>query len=164
MDDLDNCITPQGYRRLEAELKALWEGERPEVVRTVHWAASNGDRSENGDYIYGKKRLREIDRRVRFLRKRLEVLQVVDPRFRKDLETVGFGACVTYEREDGTKQTVTIVGADEIDPGQGCISPSSPIGRALLNRRVGDLPMAHMPGGEEELEVLKITYPQSNAD
>lgn len=129
-------------------------------MRTVHWAAGNGDRSENGDYIYGKKRLREIDRRVRFLRKRLEAVKVVDPKYRQERNIVGFGARVEYEREDGSTKTITIVGKDEIDPGLGHISTDSPIARALMGRKVGDLPVAHMPGGEEELEILGISYPQ----
>lgn len=155
-----DCITPTGFAALNAELTKLWDVERPVVVRTVHWAASNGDRSENGDYIYGKKRLREIDKRVRFLRKRIEEVSVVDPRFQRERDRVAFGATVGYERENGKTMTVTIVGKDEIDPGAGCISSDSPIGLALLGRKVGDLPVVHMPGGEEELEVLSISYPE----
>lgn len=157
-----DCITPAGYATLQEELRQLWEVERPEVVRTVHWAASNGDRSENGDYIYGKKRLRQIDSRVRFLRKRLEAVSVVDPKFQRDRARVAFGATVTYAREDDTQQTVTIVGRDEIDPGRGQISGDSPIGRALMGRGVGDLPLVVMPGGEEELEILSIAYPTAD--
>ncbi|HEY9163040.1 MAG TPA: transcription elongation factor GreB [Magnetovibrio sp.] len=156
-----DCITPSGFATLNAELTRLWEVERPEVVRTVHWAASNGDRSENGDYIYGKKRLREIDKRVRFLRKRLEEVSVVDPRFQRQRDRVAFGATVRYERENGKTMTVTLVGKDEIDPSAGLISSDSPIGKALLGRKVGDLPIVHMPGGEEELEVLAISYPSA---
>lgn len=155
----DDFITPAGFATLNAELSRLWDVERPEVVRTVHWAASNGDRSENGDYIYGKKRLREIDKRVRFLRKRLEEVRVVDPRFQRERDRVAFGATVRYERENGKTLTVTIVGKDEIDPSAGLISSDSPIGIALLGRKVGDLPIVHMPGGEEELEVLAISFP-----
>ena len=113
-----DCITPDGFAALKSELKQLWEGERPEVVRTVHWAAGNGDRSENGDYIYGKKRLREIDRRVRYLRKRLEDVTVVDPRRQTERDRVLFGATVKYERENGAVQSVTIVGKDETDPAE----------------------------------------------
>jgi len=153
------CITPAGLAKLQAELTQLWEGERPEVVRTVHWAASNGDRSENGDYIYGKKRLRQIDGRVRFLRKRLELLSVVDPCFQQQRDHVHFGATVSYERENGTVQTVTIVGSDETEPSEGRISQDSPIGRALMSKTVGDLVNVHTPGGEDELEVLSISYP-----
>jgi transcription elongation factor GreB len=155
----NDFITPAGFVALNAELSRLWEVERPEVVRTVHWAASNGDRSENGDYIYGKKRLREIDKRVRFLRKRLEEVSVVDPRFQRARDRVAFGATVRYERENGKTLTVTIVGKDEIDPSAGRISSDSPIGIALLGRKVGDLPIVHIPGGEEELEVLAISFP-----
>jgi len=154
-----DCITPEGFAALKAELARLWEGERPEVVRTVSWAAANGDRSENGDYIYGKKRLREIDRRVRYLRKRLEDVTVVDPRRQDDHTRVYFGATVEYERENGNVMTVTIIGKDETDPASGRISMDSPVGRALLKKAVGDLVMVTTPGGEEELEILAITYP-----
>jgi len=152
-------ITPQGYATLHDELAQLWEVERPEVVRTVYWAATNGDRSENGDYIYGKKRLRQIDGRVRFLRKRLEILSVVDPKFQQDRDRVQFGATVGYERENGRTQTVTLVGSDETDPGQWRISMESPIGSALLEKAVGDLVFVQTPGGEEELEIISIAYP-----
>ena len=154
-------ITPGGFAKLQAELTQLWEVERPEVVRTVHWAAGNGDRSENGDYIYGKKRLRQIDGRVRFLRKRLEALSVVDPRFQRDRERVHFGATVRYERESGAVQSVTIIGSDETEPSLGRISLDSPIGAALLEKAVGDLVAVHTPGGEEELEILSISYPEA---
>ena len=154
-----DCITPKGFATLEAELTQLWDKERPVVVRTVHWAASNGDRSENGDYIYGKKRLREIDRRVRYLRKRLDDVSVVDPRHQTDRDRVLFGATVRYERENGTVQTVTIVGKDETEPSEGRISMDTPIGRALLKKVVGDLVAVDTPGGEDELEVLAISYP-----
>ncbi len=163
MNEPKDCITPDGYAKLQAELTRLWEGERPEVVRTVHWAAGNGDRSENGDYIYGKKRLRQIDGRVRFLRKRLEAVKVIDPRFQRDRDCVDFGATVRYERENGATLSVTIVGKDEIDPSAGRISVDSPIARALMTRRVGDLSMVDMPSGEEELEVLAISYPSPDA-
>lgn len=153
------CITPAGFAALTAELAQLWEVERPEVVRTVHWAASNGDRSENGDYIYGKKRLRQIDGRVRFLRKRLEILNVVNPCYQQDQSTVHFGATVRFERENGKVQTITIVGSDETVPSQGRISVDSPIGRALMDKTVGALVSVQTPGGEDELEVLSISYP-----
>lgn len=153
-------ITPAGFAKLQAELTQLWEGERPEVVRTVHWAASNGDRSENGDYIYGKKRLRQIDGRVRYLRKRLESLKVVDPCFQVERDRVHFGATVRYERENGAEQTVTIIGSDETEPSAGRISVDSPIGRALMGKRVGDLVSVVTPGGEDELEVLSVAYPE----
>ena len=154
-----DCITPPGYAALQAELAELWERERPVVVRTVYWAASNGDRSENGDYIYGKKRLRQIDGRVRYLRKRLENVTVVDPCRQTDQTRVLFGATVTYERENGSEQTVTIVGRDETEPSQGRISMDSPVGSALMKKVVGDLVTIHTPAGEDELEVLNISYP-----
>ena len=159
MPPIKDSITPDGYAKLQAELAQLWEQERPEVVRTVYWAATNGDRSENGDYIYGKKRLRQIDGRVRFLRKRLESLAVVDPKFQKNRDRVLFGATVGYERENGRVQTVTLVGSDETEPGAGRISLESPIGSALMEKAVGDLVWVQTPGGEEELEITSISYP-----
>lgn len=159
MAPIKDRITPQGYAALQAELAQLWEVERPEVVRTVYWAATNGDRSENGDYIYGKKRLRQIDGRVRFLRKRLESLSVVDPKFQQDRGRVNFGATVAYERENGNTQTVTLVGSDETRPSSGHISTESPIGSALLEKAVGDMVWVQKPGGEEELEIISISYP-----
>ncbi|OYQ31752.1 transcription elongation factor GreB [Niveispirillum lacus] len=155
-----NHITPQGFERMRAELNQLLRVERPKVVEIVHWAAGNGDRSENGDYIYGKKRLREIDRRMRFLSKRLEIANVVDPTQQKHREQVFFGATVTYAREDGTENTVTIVGVDETDMGPGRISWVSPVARALLKARKGDLVSLRTPAGVEELEVISITYPR----
>ena len=157
-----DCITPAGFAALTEELHQLWDVERPEVVRTVSWAAGNGDRSENGDYIYGKKRLRQIDGRVRFLRKRLDAVTVVDPASQTDRERVLFGATVKFEREDGKVQTVTIVGKDETDPSNGHISMDSPIARALLKKTVGQLAPVMTPGGEDELEVLEISYPNKN--
>ena len=153
-----NYMTPNGCTRLRSELKRLVEVERPEVTRTVAWAASNGDRSENGDYIYGKRRLREIDRRIRFLRKRLESAQVVDPAQQKARDRVFFGARVTYAAADGTETTVTIVGVDEADLAQGRISWLSPVARALLRAREGDSVAVRTPAGTETLEVLAITY------
>lgn len=152
-------ITPKGYAKLQEELAQLWEVERPQVVRTVYWAATNGDRSENGDYIYGKKRLRQIDGRVRFLRKRLETLSVVDPKFQQDRERVNFGATIVYERDNGRTQTVTLVGSDETEPGSGHISTDSPIGQALMDKASGDLVWVQTPAGEEELEIISIAYP-----
>ena len=152
-----NYITPAGYRRLKTELKELVEKERPEVVRTVSWAASNGDRSENGDYIYGKRRLRQIDGRIRHLMKRLEIAEVVDPRD-QDQERVFFGATVRYVESDGTERTVSIVGTDEVDPPRGRISWISPVARALLKAREGDAITLRTPAGAEELEVLEIRY------
>lgn len=156
MDKRTDYITPEGHAALKAELHDLWEVERPRVVATVSWAASNGDRSENGDYIYGKKRLRQIDGRVRFLRKRLEAVRVVDPAERATLDKVLFGATVTYEREDGSQKTVTIVGKDEIDPSNGRISMDSPVGRALMNKPLDGQTTVRMPGGEEVLEIVEI--------
>ena len=157
-----DCITPAGFAALTEELHQLWDIERPEVVRTVSWAAGNGDRSENGDYIYGKKRLRQIDGRVRFLRKRLDAVTVVDPASQTDRERVLFGATVKFEREDGKVQIVTIVGKDETDPSNGHISMDSPIARALLKKTVGQLAPVMTPGGEDELEILEISYPNKN--
>ncbi|MDW8468379.1 MAG: transcription elongation factor GreB [Burkholderiales bacterium] len=152
-----NYITPAGFARLKAELRQLVEVERPEVVRTVAWAASNGDRSENGDYIYGKKRLREIDRRVRFLIKRLESAEVVHTAGR-DTDQVFFGATVTVRSARGGERTVTIVGADEVDPARGRVSWRSPIARALLKARAGDTVTLRSPAGEEALEILDVRY------
>ena len=155
---LKNYITPQGYRALQVELDHLWKVERPALVKTITWAASNGDRSENGDYIYGKKRLREIDRRVRFLRKRVELAEVVDPAQRKDCDQVFFGATVTVCDADGCQNTYSIVGVDEADVAGGRISWVSPLARALLKLREGDIAQLHTPTGINELEVIRITY------
>ena len=152
-----NYMTPEGYARLKAELRQLVEVERPEVVRTVSWAASNGDRSENGDYIYGKKRLREIDRRVRFLIKRLESAEIVDARGR-DTDQVFFGATVRVKGRDGERE-VTIVGVDEVDPARGHVSWISPIARALLKAREGDTVPLRTPAGDETLQILGVSYP-----
>ena len=152
-----NYITPAGYARLKGELKGLVERERPEVVRTVSWAASNGDRSENGDYIYGKRRLREIDRRIRHLMKRLEIADVVDRRV-SDPGQVFFGATVTYADSSGAERTVTIVGTDEVDPASGRISWVSPAAKALLKARVGDAVTLQTPAGPEELEIVAVSY------
>ena len=152
-----NYITPGGYARLEAELRKLVELERPEVVKTVAWAASLGDRSENADYIYGKRRLREIDRRVRFLIKRLESAEIVRSSGR-DTDQVFFGAAVRLKAAAGEK-TVTIVGIDEADPAHGRVSWISPIAKALLKAREGDRVTLRSPSGEEQLEILEVTYP-----
>ena len=152
-----NYITPAGHARLKSELKALVEIKRPELVRTVAWAAGNGDRSENADYLYGKKRLREIERRIRFLMKRLEAAEVVDPRD-QDEERVFFGATVTYSDASGGRHTVSIVGTDEVDPSRGRVSWVSPVARALLKAREGDAVTLRTPAGEEPLEVLEIRY------
>jgi transcription elongation factor GreB len=152
-----NYITPAGYARLEAELRRLVEIERPEVVKTVAWAASLGDRSENADYIYGKRRLREIDRRVRFLIKRLEGAQIVHSSGR-ETDQVFFGATVRVKSASGEK-TVTIVGVDEVDPAHGRVSWVSPIAKALLKARAGERVTLRTPAGEEKLEILEVTYP-----
>ena len=154
-----NYITPQGYQRIREELLQLIDNERPEVVKIVHWAASNGDRSENGDYIYGKRRLREIDRRIRFLTKRLDLAEVVDPSIHQGSDQVFFGATVTYLNGAGTEQTITIVGIDELDPLKGKISWVSPVARALTKSREGDVVTLTTPAGEDELEILSVTYP-----
>jgi transcription elongation factor GreB len=155
-----NYITPQGYQRIREELLQLIDVERPEVVRVVHWAASNGDRSENGDYIYGKRRLREIDRRIRFLTKRLDLAEVVDPSVHHGSDQVFFGATVTYVNAAGDEQTISIVGIDELDPLHGKISWVSPVARALTKAKEGDLITLRTPAGDDELEILRVTYPQ----
>ncbi|MEO0316158.1 MAG: transcription elongation factor GreB [Pseudomonadota bacterium] len=157
-----NYITPQGYQRIREELLQLIDTERPEVVKIVHWAASNGDRSENGDYIYGKRRLREIDRRIRFLTKRLDLAEVVDPSVHQGSDQVFFGATVTYLNSAGVEQTITIVGIDELDPLRGKISWVSPVARALTKSREGDVVTLTTPAGEDELEILRVTYPSSH--
>ncbi|QTD46860.1 transcription elongation factor GreB [Ottowia testudinis] len=154
-----NYMTPQGYARLRAELLTLIDGERPKVVETVHWAAKNGDRSENGDYLYGKKRLREIDRRIRFLTKRLEIAEVTDPSVHHGGEQVFFGATVTYADDEGAERTITIKGIDEADNSQGEVSWISPIARTLLRARVGDVLQLPTPAGVKGIEVLEVTYP-----
>lgn len=154
-----NYITPAGLARLQAERQQLWRVERPEIVRVVEWAAGNGDRSENGDYIYGKRRLREIDRRLRFLDKRIAAAEPVDPAQQKNRAQVFFGATVTYAREDDREVTVTIVGIDETESGKNCISWISPVARALMKARVGDVVTLRSPTGIETLEILAISYP-----
>ncbi|HCY16919.1 MAG TPA: transcription elongation factor GreB [Curvibacter sp.] len=154
-----NYITPQGYARLRAELMDLIDNERPKVVDIVHWAASNGDRSENGDYLYGKKRLREIDRRIRFLTKRLEIAEVADPSVHHGSDQVFFGATVTYADQAGLERTITILGIDEADSLQAQVSWISPIARALLKAREGDVVKLVTPLGAEEVEVLAVRYP-----
>jgi len=152
-----NYMTPGGHFRMMRELKSLVEIERPEVVRTVSWAASNGDRSENGDYIYGKRRLREIDWRIRYLMKRLEAAEVVDPRD-QDQDQVFFGATVTYADKTGNERTVSIVGVDEADPARGRVSWVSPIAKALLRSREGDSVRLQTPAGIDVLEVTSVIY------
>src|SRR5690606_8674106 len=154
-----NYMTPAGYARLRDELAHLMNVERPAVVQVVSWAASNGDRSENGDYLYGKKRLREIDRRMRFLTKRLDVAEVVDPSAQPNRDQVFFGATVTYMDKAGETHAVTIVGVDEAEPLTGKISWISPVARALIKAREGDTVVLRTPGGVEELEILEVNYP-----
>ena len=158
-----NYMTPAGYARLRGELLDLIDNERPKIVEVVHWAASNGDRSENGDYLYGKKRLREIDRRIRFLTKRLEVAEVVDPLVHAGSDQVFFGATVTYVDQEDATSTITIMGIDEADSGQGQVSWVSPVARALLKSRVGDEVPLPTPGGVRSLEVLEVRYERHDA-
>lgn len=154
---MKNYITPAGSEKLKVELKKLLYEERPALVKVISWAASNGDRSENGDYIYGKRRLREIDRRIRFLTKRLESAEVIDPA-QQNPGRVLFGATVKVVDEEGIERTFKIVGQDEIDAKRGHVSWVSPIAKALLNARVGDAVQLKTPKGEEELEVIQIAY------
>lgn len=154
-----NYITAQGYARLRQELAHLMTEERPSVVQVVSWAASNGDRSENGDYLYGKKRLREIDRRMRFLTKRLEIAEVVDPATQPNKEQAFFGATVVYSDKAGEEFRVTIVGVDEAEPLRGKISWISPVARALLKAREGDTVTLRTPAGIDELDILEVIYP-----
>jgi transcription elongation factor GreB len=156
-DEIKNYITPGGYRRLQEELAHLWKVERPPVVTTVAWAAGNGDRSENGDYIYGKRRLREIDRRIRFLSKSLDSAVVVDNAGRTH-QKVYFGATVTIANEAGEEREVTIVGVDELDSGAARVSWRSPLARALLSAKVGDTVTLRAPRGLERLEIVAVRY------
>jgi transcription elongation factor GreB len=153
-----NYLTPGGYQKLRDELDHLWKVERPALVKTITWAASNGDRSENGDYIYGKKRLREIDRRVRFLRKRLDMAEVVDPSTRGECDQVFFGATVTVCDEKGCENVYSIVGVDEADVGNGRISWVSPLARALIKLREGEVANLRTPVGVAELEIVSVVY------
>jgi transcription elongation factor GreB len=154
-----NYITPEGFAALEEEFQQLRKVERPEVVRTVAWAASNGDRSENGDYIYGKKRLRQIDSRMRFLIKRMDSAEVVDPSLQQGLEKVYFGAWVTlYSLERDSEHRYRIVGQDELAPSKGYISWISPLARAMLGRQIGDVVRVQTPAGEESYEIIDISY------
>ena len=153
-----NYMTPEGYARLKRELLHLLDVERPELVKVVSWAASNGDRSENGDYLYGKKRLREIDRRIHYLNKRLDKPEVVDPATRGATDQIFFGATVDYIDGSGEDRTVTIVGVDEVDTARGHVSWISPIAKALLKRRAGDSLKLATPGGVEEIEITDVRY------
>ena len=153
-----NYLTPQGHARLKEEALRLLNRERPELVKVIAWAASNGDRSENADYIYGKRRLREIDRRIRFLTKRLDAAEVIDPAAREQTDQVFFGATVTVLDDRGYETTYSIVGIDEADVGRGRISWISPLARALLKRREGDEVALKAPGGDQVLEIVKVQY------
>lgn len=154
-----NYITIAGYESMKRELLQLIDVDRPEVVKIVSWAASNGDRSENGDYIYGKRRLREIDRRIRFLTKRLDIAEVVDPRVHHGSDQVFFGATIVYENQSGDQHRVTIVGVDEFDPLKGLISWVSPVARALNKAHEGDTIKLQTPSGIDELTLLEVSYP-----
>lgn len=154
-----NYLTPQGYRRLREELMSLLDDERPKVVEIVSWAAKNGDRSENGDYLYGKKRLREIDRRIRFLTRRLDIAEVVDPSLHHGNEQIFFGATVRYLSDRGEERTVRIMGVDEAESARGDVSWISPVARALLKARAGDEVKLQTPRGSEALEILDVSYP-----
>lgn len=154
-----NYMTPEGYALMRGELLDLIDIERPKIVDVVHWAASNGDRSENGDYLYGKKRLREIDRRIRFLTKRIEIAEVIDASVHHGNEQIFFGATVTYVEEGGTERTVTILGIDEAVSARGEVSWVSPIARTLLKARQGDVLTLLTPTGALEIEVVEVRYP-----
>jgi transcription elongation factor GreB len=155
-----NYLTPAGYRRLRDELMTLLDDERPKVVEVVSWAAKNGDRSENGDYLYGKKRLREIDRRIRFLTKRLDIAEIVDPSLHHGRDQIFFGATVRYANHRDEERTITIKGVDEAESQRGEVSWVAPIARALLKARVGDEVQLSTPGGIERIEVLEVSYPE----
>ena len=157
--DRPNYITPQGYAAMRAEYQRLFETERPALVETISWAAGNGDRSENGDYIYGRKRLREIDRTLNHLSKKMKAAQVVDPAKQPERGKVYFGATVTIADEDDNERVVTLVGEDEADAGAGRISWHSPLARALRGAAMGDLRRVMLPGGSKEYEVVGIAYP-----
>ena len=159
MADKPNHITPAGFRKLREEYEALFANERPKLVETISWAAGNGDRSENGDYIYGRKRLREIDRRIGWLSKRMKNASVVDPAQQPNREKVFFGATVTLVDEEDRERIVTLVGEDETDPSSGRIAWTSPIARAIRGAGVGDVRRVTLPGGERELEIVAIEYP-----
>ncbi len=158
-----NYLTPEGYARLRAELLTLLDDERPKVVEVVSWAAKNGDRSENGDYLYGKKRLREIDRRIRLLTQRLDIAEIADPSLHHGSDQVFFGARVTFVNADGDERTVTIKGIDEVDHLAGEVSWISPVARALLKARAGDEVMLTTPRGPERIEIVAVSYPPAPA-
>jgi transcription elongation factor GreB len=153
-----NYMTPAGHQRMKTELLQLLDHERPEVVKIVSWAASNGDRSENGDYLYGKKRLREIDRRIRFLSKRLDIAEVVDPTQREASDQIFFGASVRYSKNGQIQPQISIVGIDETDPLRGLISWISPMAKALIKAREGDVISLRTPAGVDEIEIIAVQY------
>ena len=159
MADRPNYITPAGYKRLREEYEALYGGERPRLLETISWAAANGDRSENADYQYGRKRLREVDRRINFLARRMKEAKVTDPAAQPDKARVWFGATVTVLDEEDVERTVTLVGEDEADAGAGRISFHSPLAAALRGAAVGDLRRVRLPAGDKEVEIVAITYP-----
>ena len=159
MSDRPNYITPAGYRRLREEYEQLFSVERPKIVDVISWAAGTGDRSENGDYMYGRKRLREIDRRIGFLSKRMKVAKVVDPSQQEDRSRALFGSTVTLADEDDNERVITLVGEDEADAGEGKVSWYSPIALAVRGAAVGDLRRVRLPSGEKEYEVVRIEYP-----
>jgi transcription elongation factor GreB len=159
--DQPNYITPDGFAALRARYEELFAGERPKLVETVSWAAGNGDRSENGDYIYGKRRLREIDRELGWLSRRIKAARIVDPRSQQDVSTVLFGATVTLADEHDARRVVTIVGDDEAQAGEGRIGWNSPIARAVRGANLGDLRRVSLPSGEIEYEIMEISYPQA---
>lgn len=161
--NVKNLMTPSGYAALQEEYRFLFSEERPRITEIVSWAAGNGDRSENGDYLYNKKRLREIDRRLHYLTKRLETAEIVDPRRQQGLEQVFFGATVTYAKEDGTEMTVKLVGVDEADMDQGKINWQSPVGRALMKARIGDVVRVRDAQSGESIEIVDIDYPLDDA-
>ncbi len=163
MADRPNYITPAGYRALREEYEALFGVERPKLVETISWAAGNGDRSENGDYIYGRKRLREIDRRIGFLSRRMKAANVIDPASHEERSRVLFGATVTLADEQDQERVVTLVGEDEADAGAGRISWNSPIARAVRGASMGDVRRVVLPSGERELEVVAIRYPDAGS-
>lgn len=159
MADRPNYITPDGYRRLREEYEALYGGERPKLLETIAWAAANGDRSENADYQYGRKRLREVDRRINFLSRRMKAAVVTDPAQQPDRSRAWFGATVTLADEDDVERILTLVGEDEADASAGRISWHSPIARAVRGAAVGDTRRVALPGGERDYEVMAIAYP-----
>lgn len=161
MESRPNYITPAGYRRLREEYEALFAVERPQLIETISWAAGNGDRSENGDYIYGRKRLREVDRRINWLSKRMAAAKVVDPAAHEDRSRALFGATLTLADPEDTERVITLVGEDEADAGAGRVSWISPIARAFRGAAIGDVRQVRLPGGEQEYELVAISYPEA---